>query len=333
MGYKKVYLVLLFFISQISFSQEGIAVYSDYLSDNYYLLHPSMAGAANCAKLRFSGRQQWSGVDNSPALYTMTFNGRIAEKSGEGIIAYADRNGYSSQQGVKLSYAYHLMFSRDEVDLNQLSFGVNANFVQSSLDETDFLNSGDYDPAVDGTIVQQASTFNIDLGMSYNFLDYYAHFTVRNVIDSQNDIYSEFEDNNVRNFIINTGYVFGNAEKIMLEPSLMYQYSDATKENSLDVNLKAYKQLDFGMLWGGLSYRRSFDSAEYTNDNGTIGTQNLQYITPIVGINYKQFMFAYTYTYLAGPQNFDTGGFNLFTLGLNLWCKKEKYHCNCPAIN
>ena len=37
MNFKKGYLVLLFFISQISVSQEGIAVYSDYLSDNLYI--------------------------------------------------------------------------------------------------------------------------------------------------------------------------------------------------------------------------------------------------------------------------------------------------------
>ena len=59
MNFKKGYLVLLLFISQISFSQEGLPVYSDYLSDNYYLIHPSMAGAANCAKVRLTGRQQW----------------------------------------------------------------------------------------------------------------------------------------------------------------------------------------------------------------------------------------------------------------------------------
>jgi hypothetical protein len=43
----------------ICFSQEGIAVYSDYLSDNYYLIHPSMAGAANCAKIRLAA-MVWS---------------------------------------------------------------------------------------------------------------------------------------------------------------------------------------------------------------------------------------------------------------------------------
>lgn len=328
----KLYLVIVFFISQISFSQEGIAVYSDYLSDNYYLLHPSMAGAANCAKLRLSGRSQWTGQDDSPALYTMTLNGRVGEKSGIGTIIYSDQNGYTAQKGIKLTYAYHLMFSRDEVDLNQLSFGINTNFVQFTLDESGFLPPGEFDPSINGT-VQSDPAFNIDLGMSYNYLDFYAHFTIRNVIDSGNDIYSDIEDPNQRNFIINSGYVFGDAETVMWEPSLMYQYSDATRESAIDINLKAYKQLDFGMLWGGLSYRRSFDSAQYTDSSGNEQTQYLQNITPILGINYKQFMFAYTYTYTVGSVNFDSSGFNLITLGYNFGCRKERYHCNCPAVN
>jgi hypothetical protein len=37
-------LLVLFFVARILF-QEGLPVYSDYLSDNYYLIHPSMAGA------------------------------------------------------------------------------------------------------------------------------------------------------------------------------------------------------------------------------------------------------------------------------------------------
>ena len=77
MNFKKRYLVLLLFISQISLAQEGIAVYSDYLSDNYYLIHPSMAGAANCAKIRLTARQQWFGQEDAPKLQTLSFNGRI----------------------------------------------------------------------------------------------------------------------------------------------------------------------------------------------------------------------------------------------------------------
>ena len=57
---------------------------------------------------------------------------------------------------------------------------------------------------------------------------------------------------------------------------------EETKEKSIDLNLKVYKNMDFGKLWGGLSYRRSFDGAQYVDGN-SVSDQRLQYFTPIVG--------------------------------------------------
>ena len=332
MNFKKISLLVVLFIAQFSFSQEGVAVYSDYLSDNYYLLHPSMAGAANCSKLRVTARQQWFGQTDAPAMQTVSFNGSIGERSGAGAIVYNDKNGYHSQKGFKLTYAHHLMFSRDNIDLNQLSFGLSVGLVQSSLDETEFLRSGDFDPLVDGTIVQKDSYFNVDVGMSYNYLDFYAHVTLKNAIETRREIYSEYESDNIRKVILNAGYTFGDEENLLWEPSVMFQLVDQTKEKSFDINLKVYKQLDFGRLWGGLSYRRSLDGAEYF-ENNAIQTQKLQFITPIVGVNYKDFMFSYTYSAVTGAIKFDNGGYHQITLGMNLFCKREKYHCKCPAIN
>jgi len=331
MNFRKFYLLALLFAAQFSNSQEGLPVYSDYLSDNYYLLHPSMAGAANCAKLRLTARQQWFGQADAPALQTVSFNGSLGERSGGGIIVFNDKNGYHSQTGMKLTYAHHIMFSRDEVDLNQLSFGVNVGVNQSQLDETDFMNSGDYDPAL-GNIVQHASYFNLDIGASYNVLDFSFNAVVKNVLETRQKLYTEYESDNLRKFIVSGGYVFGNADKILFEPSLLYQYVDKTKESALDMNMKAYKNLEMGQLWGGLSYRRSFDGAEYSNGSGT-NSQKLQYVTPVVGFNYKNFMFAYTYTHLLGDIQYDGGGFHQLTLGINFLCKPVKYDCNCPAIN
>jgi hypothetical protein len=70
MNFKKSYFVFAFLLMQFTNAQEGIAVYSDYLSDNYYLIHPSMAGASNCGKIRLTGRQQWFGQEDAPALQT-----------------------------------------------------------------------------------------------------------------------------------------------------------------------------------------------------------------------------------------------------------------------
>ncbi|GAB3717028.1 PorP/SprF family type IX secretion system membrane protein [Flavobacterium koreense] len=333
MKIKHFLLALVVLITKQSYSQEILPVYSDYLSDNYFLLHPSMAGAANCAKVRLTGRQQWFGQEDAPALQTLSFNGSITEKDGMGIILINDKNGYHSQKGFRVAYAHHIMFSRDDVDLNQLSFGVNVGFAQSLLDETDFRdNNPAFDPNIDGTIVQKANYFNVDIGASYNFLDFYAHFTVKNALASERRIYSVREPVNLKRLIYNMGYTFGDADRILLEPSLMFQHTFLTKESTVDLNIKAYKNLEFGRVWGGLSYRRSLDGAEYL-DGVAIANQKLQYITPILGVNYKNYMFAYTYSQLMGDIKFDTGGFHQITLGINLFCKPEKYHCNCPAIN
>ena len=333
MNLKKLYLLaVVLFCTQFANAQEGLPIYTDYLTDNYYLIHPSMAGAANCAKLRVTGRQQWFGQEDAPQLATISVNSRIGEtQSGIGAIVYSDKNGYHSQNGIYLTYAHHLMFSRSEVDLNQLSFGLSVGMIQYKLDETSFLNEP-FDPLIYG-IEQSSTNFNIDLGFSYNLYNFYAHATVKNVLNNKG-INNDVEiTSNLRRYLLSVGYGFGKfGSDWSYEPSILFQYKDGTKEASFDLNLKAYKKMEFGKLWGGLSYRRSLDGAEYI-DGSSINSQKLQYISPILGINYNNFMFAYTYAYQANSVVFNNGGFHQVTLGLNFNCRKEKYHCNCPAIN
>ena len=328
MMYSKIFFYVALFTSLSCFSQEGIAVYSDYLSDNYYLIHPSMAGAANCDKIRLTVRNQWSGEKDAPALQTLSYNARFDERSGGGIIVYNDRNGYHSQKGAKLTYAHHIMFSRDEIDLNQLSFGISAGVVQSHLDETGFLESGIVDPIIIGNL-QNASYFNFDLGASYNFLDMYAHLTVKNALESKRDLYTNYESSNLRKYIVSTGYIFGDLDRLLWEPSVMFQFTEMTKEKTLDLNLKTYKNFNGGMIWGGLSYRTSLDASKVAEN---VSSQRLQYITPLVGVNYKNFMFAYTYSAVTGDIKFDNGAYHQITLGINLSCRKEKYDCKCPGV-
>lgn len=333
MNFKQLYLLIIVLFAKIGYSQEVLPVYSDYLSDNYFLLHPSMAGAASCDKLRLTARQQWFGEKDAPALQTISYNWSASDRDGIGVILINDKNGYHAQKGLRVAYAHHLRFSRDAVDLNQLSFGINAGFAQSTLDETEFLNSNPtYDPAIDGTIVQKASYFNVDLGASYNYLDFYAHLTVKNALASDRKLYTDREPVDLKRVVLNAGYTFGDAENLLFEPSFMFQNIFATKESIVDLNMKVYKSMDFGKLWGALSYRRSLDGAQYLEGNA-IATQKLQYITPIIGVNYNQYMVSYTYSHLLGNINFTNGGFHQITLGINLFCQPEKYHCNCPAVN
>lgn len=327
--------LIIFF--QSAFSQEGIAVYTDYLTDNYYLIHPSMAGAANCAKLRVTGRQQWFGQEDAPSLQTMSFNTALDEdgKSGMGVIAFNDKNGYHSQTGAKLSYAHHILFSRSKADLNMLSFGMSAAFVQSRLDETAFT---EFDPQIYGGITQKDSYFNLDVGASYHYMDFFTHVTVKNFIANRRELYLDgIESDNLRKYLWSLGANFGDDENVSIEPSFMFQITEQTGEKSIDLNAKVYKAMEFGKLWGGLSYRRSFDGAEYVEEPGMPGSvtnsQKLQWITPFVGVNFKQFMVGYSYNQVLGNVKFDNAGYHQITIGMNLFCKPKAFDCNCPAVS
>ena len=58
-------------------AQEGIPVYFDYLSDNYYLVYPSMAGIGQGGKVRLTARKQWFNVDEAPSLQTFNAHFRV----------------------------------------------------------------------------------------------------------------------------------------------------------------------------------------------------------------------------------------------------------------
>lgn len=315
-------------------AQEGLPIYSDYLTDNYYLIHPSMAGVANCAKVRMTARQQWFGSDNAPRLGTLSINGRLGDgPSALGGIVYSDRNGFHSQVGAYATYAHHIMFSRNEIDLNMLSFGLSAGVIQYKLDETSFLSQG-FDPIIAG-IEQSATNFNIDFGFSYHLINFYAHATVKNVLNNEGINFNEqgLSFDNLRTYLVSLGNTFTKyGSDWSYEPSIMFMYRDATQESSIDINGKVYKKMDFGRVWGGLSYRRSFDGAQFLDGSG-VNSQKLQYITPFIGVDYNNFVFAYTYSYQANSVVFNNGGFHQITLGYNFNCRREKYDCNCPAVN
>jgi type IX secretion system PorP/SprF family membrane protein len=322
MKIRKIYCILLLLVAQLAYCQDGIPIYSDYFSDNLYLLHPSMAGASGDNQLRLTARRQWFDQDEAPNLTTVSFNTSLGDQSGIGVILFTDKNGYHSQTGGYLGYAHHLLLGRSKADLNQFSFGLRVGLIQSKLDETQF---DLFDPIIAG-IVQTSSYINADLGVSYNFINFAAHFTVKNLIFQNRSIYDEtYESNNQRRYLIGASYgIFGGNTPFSYEPSVLFQISEGTGEQSVDLNLKVYRAVEFGTLWGGISYRRSFDGAEYL-DGSELKNQKLQYITPVVGLYFNKFMFAYTYSYQTGSVKFRSGGFHQITLGYNIFNGKPSF--------
>ncbi|WP_093113408.1 PorP/SprF family type IX secretion system membrane protein [Salinimicrobium catena] len=312
-------------------AQEVLPTYSDYLTDNLYLLHPSMAGASNLNKLRLTARQQWFEVKDAPSLQTLSVHGRLNQKVGVGGIIFNDQNGNYARRGIYGSFAYHLMFSRSELDLNQLSFGVSAGLIQHILDERRFLGN---DPLIGNGNNSDIYT-NMDVGASYYYFNFFAHLTAKNLLSINRELFfSEAIPNNQRKYLFSTGYVIETRSRYWsYEPSILFQLKEATSEKTVDLNFKIYRDLSLGSLFGGLSYRRSFDASEYTSNGENLKNDQLQYLTPFVGFEYKRFLFAYTYSQQFNSHVISNSGFHQLTLGYNFGKNRARYDCYCPGVN
>ncbi len=290
-----------------------------------------MAGASNFDQIRLTARRQWFDVEDAPNLQTLAYNSRIGEKVGVGGIIFRDENGNFSKMGFYGSIAYHLMFSRSTADLNQLSFGISGGVIQHRLDTSGFSR---FDPLLGANDTDIFG--NMDLGISYFVSDLYFHFAAKNIISVRRELfYSDAVPSNMRKYLFSAGYVFtlNPNDPWNFEPSLLFQAREATNEMALDVNMKAYYQLDTGKLWGGLSYRNSFETTEYTLEGEEIKRQQLRYVTPFVGIDYQKFIFGYTFSYQVNSLVLSNGGFHQVTLGYNFGESRKRYDCKCPAIN
>jgi type IX secretion system PorP/SprF family membrane protein len=312
-------LLFFFFFSIKSNSQETLPIYQDYLSDNVYLVHPSAAGIGNSSKLRFTARQQWAGIPDAPALQTISFHTKMSEYSnaGYGFVLFNDKNGFHSQKGIQGSYSYHLPLSNGRI-FNQLSFGLAFTFVQNQSDQSTFTG----DKAV-ATIIESTSYYNADFSVAYHLGGFSSYFTVKNLLLTAKNNLNIQEPLNLKNYIFSTGYYFGEDLFIQFEPSVMLQFREGTGERIADFNIKAYKNISNSQLWAALSYRRNFDQ-------NTI--ENAQFISPIIGLNYENLMFSYTYTNQMNETVLSTSGFHQVSVGINLWTREPRAAA-CPNIN
>ena len=315
--YKLSVLVFTLFSYFSIFSQVGegtFPVFSDYLSDNIFLVHPSAAGIGNCGKIRLTAGSYWAGNE----LQTASYHNKFGEKAAFGIVAFNDKNGFHSQKGIQGTYAYHIPMD-DGNTFRQLSFGLAGSAVQNQSDRRTF-----EDPEIQ-KLIESSTYFNADFSLSYHHGGLSSYLTVKNLLlIADNDINNTLEPLNLRNYILSAGYYFGEELAFQLEPSFMLQYKQSLGQTLADVNVKVYKKFDeASTVWAALSYRKSFDGNNL---------QELQQFTPILGFNYNRFMFSYTYSKQLGEIQFSNSAFHQVTVGLNIFCRTPRASA-CPNIN
>ena len=287
---------------------------SQYLADNPFVLSPTYAGIGDHVKIRLNGLAQWVGIKDAPRTQSLAADMRLGEKSGIGLFLYNDSNGYTKQQGARISFAHHLTLDRYEDEF--LSFGISYNFNQFRLDVEEFIDAG-FDPGV--TDDRSTSNHNFDVGLLYRKNSFYFSVNASNVINKDVYIFDPiYEPNKLRNFYAYTGYRYKKSRNsnMEIEPSLLYKIFESDGRSEADLNLK-FRWYDFeDYYYAGVTYR-------FLNDQ--IGRP--LYIAPLAGLKKGNFYFGYSYQIILNEILGYSTGTHVVTIGVDLF--QGISNCRC----
>lgn len=287
---------------------------SQYLADNPFVLSPTYAGIGDHVKIRVNGLTQWVGIKDAPDTQSLAADMRLGNRSGVGMFLYNDKNGYTKQQGARLSFAHHLTLDRYKDEF--LSFGLSYNFNQFRIDIQEFIDGGG-DPGV--TDDRSTTNHNLDVGFLYRKESFYLSLNVSNILDKDLTGFNvTFEPNRLRNYYLYTGYRYRKNKNsdLEIEPSMLYKIfeSDGRSETDLNVKFRFYDFEDY--YYVGATYR-------FLNDQ--LGRP--LYIAPLVGLKKNNLYFGYSYQIIMNEILGFSTGTHVVTLGVDLF--QGISNCRC----
>lgn len=317
---KKIILLLLLIVSVSGRSQElNLPVFTQYLSDNPFVVSPTFAGIGDNLRIRVNGLTQWVGIKDAPNNQSLYADLRILDRSGIGISLYNDKNGNTKQTGAKFSFAHHLIL--DYYAKEYLSLGISFNINTFKIDIDQF-NSGTVPPTFSDPGVtdnRKIANSNFDIGALYRNKDFFLSLNIANILNKEKDKFYTDEPKLLRNYQLYTGYIFrGNSNnRAEFEPSVYYQLFESDKRSSTDLNFK-YRQFNHydDYFWVGVSYR-------FLND------QILKPLTvgPMAGFKKSNFYFGYSYQASLNQIGAYNSGTHVVTIGLDFF----QAISNCPC--
>lgn len=295
---KNILRIVLFVCIANGAAAQQIPLTSQYMFNNY-LLNPAEAGTVDYMPITLSARAQWNGIEGAPKTQFFSAHSKLGKKMGVGGYVYRDETGPVSEQGVQLSYAYHLSLN----DEAKISFSVAGMLFFHDINKA-YLKPDEGDDATLNTLKVNAMSPDINFGILYYTDKYKVGLSSPQLL--QNSIYSSNADGVDAPKLIRHYYLFGEYEfemndKLDLVPSALVKYV-AGAPFQFDLNVKA---LYLKKYWIGASYRHS---------NAVIG---------MLGLNWKNLSFGYAYDYsLTDIADYSAGAHEIF-LTYKLMKKKE----------
>ena len=289
-------IILLACVTTVASAQQ-VPLTSQYMFNNY-LLNPAEAGSVDYMPFTLSARVQWAGIEGAPKTQFFSTHSKITKEMGLGGFVYRDETGPISEQGIQLSYAYHLSLSRKE----KISFGLAGQWFFYNIDQN-YLNPYSGGDAALNSLQASANSLDFNLGVLYYTDKYKVGISTPQLL--QNSLYNSLTDNYSPE-LKRHYYLYGEFQQeinneVDIVPSTLLKYV-AGSPVQFDVNVKA---LYLKKYWAGISYR-------YNNA-----------MVAMVGLSWEDWSFGYSFDYSLNNINDYTVGAHEIFLTYNLVNKQR----------
>ncbi len=312
---KKIFLIISIICCSIKVSAQEVDLpqYVSHLADNPFLISPAYAGIGTGLQIRLNGVSQWIGVKEAPDTQSLTVEARLADTFGGGITVFNDRNGFTSQQGARLSLAKHLTLS--DFHDSFLSFALTYSYTQFNIDTFDN-NTSQVLPN------RMLGTSNFDVGMLYRYERFSISANVVNLLDRKIEDFESNEPKVLRKYNLFGSYVFSRISRnFELEPSVLVEYREFDKRSRTDVNLKARRGVRDGYVWAGLSY--TFLNDQFFTPNA---------IAPLFGLKKGSFYASYGFSINVNRTQDFNYGTHMITLGFDYERRPSLARCTQKMV-
>lgn len=307
----KFFLLVVCSICTINLMGQDLAASKQYFLQAF-LLNPAIAGTTGCSELLFGHQQQWSGLEDAPSTQTLSYQTRIGQ-IGAGASLINDKNGYTQHRLAQGIFAYHVDFSRRELE-NTLSFGFAASVVDNSVDETKFIQHG-IDPAVTGT---KTDVYYPDLNFGIFYINhaFSCGAAFKQVLSQKAE--GIREPNRPTYFFLQAAYNFRMDAHTNILPSLVYTSGDRWLKQ-LDMNCKFFYLNSSNIrYWTGISYHLDLC-------NTLTNKLDMQLA---MGLSWNHFLLAYAYETIGYGLIENGFGSHKIMIGMNFCPSKRR---KCPA--
>ncbi len=285
--------------------------FSQFYANPLYL-NPALAGSALTPRLTMNYRNQWPSLDANFVTYGASYDQYMPSiNSGIGISFMTDRAGQGVlvSGGVSALYSYRLKLNREMF----VNFGVKASFFQGRLDWNSLTFGDQYDP-IRGLVFETEETppsstsksiVDFSAGAVYTFKDiFFGGVAVDHITQPSNGFYDDKLSKLHMKVTVHAGAVIdlrnkryrgASYDRITVSPNIIYQQ----QQNFQQINFGVYLNKNPFVL--GMWYRHDVTNADA--------------IIALLGFQYKNLKFGYSYDITISKLQNATGGAHEISLG------------------